>query len=170
MVRARGFTLIELVVVILLLGVMATFTSQFISTGTQLYADASAREQLMSDVRFGVERLNREVRDAVPGTLSLSSDGQCVSFWPLAAVSRYVSLPLSASGSLTFLSPMSGVVQAAVLVRVRARDRRGAQHQPRYDGSCELHPWLLSFRMMYNAPKLLPASTSKLNVPGSGIA
>ena len=64
MVRARGFTLIELVVVILLLGVMATFTSQFISTGTQLYADASAREQLMSDVRFGVERLNREVRDA----------------------------------------------------------------------------------------------------------
>ena len=113
MVRARGFTLIELVVVILLLGVMATFTSQFISTGTQLYADASAREQLMSDVRFGVERLNREVRDAVPGTLSLSSDGQCVSFWPLAAVSRYVSLPLSASGSLTFLSPMSGVVQAA---------------------------------------------------------
>lgn len=113
MVRARGFTLIELVVVILLLGVMTTFTSQFISTGTQLYADASAREQLMSDVRFGVERLNREVRDALPGTLSVSSDGQCVSFWPLSAVSRYVSLPLATPGNLTFLSPMSGSVQVS---------------------------------------------------------
>ncbi len=113
MSRTRGFTLIELVVVILLLGVMATFTSQFIGTGTQLYADASAREQLMSDVRFGVERLNREVRDALPGTLTVSSDGQCVSFWPLVAVSRYVDLPQAAGAAFTFLTPMSGAVQSA---------------------------------------------------------
>ena len=110
---SNGFTLIELVVVILLLGVMAAFTSQFIGTGTQLYADASAREQLMSDVRFGVERLNREVRDALPGTLTVSSDGQCVTFWPLAAVSRYVALPQSVGEALTFLTPMSGTVQGA---------------------------------------------------------
>ncbi len=113
MSRTRGFTQIELVVVILLLGVMATFTSQFIGTGTQLYADASAREQLMSDVRFGVERLNREVRDALPGTLTASSDGQCVTFWPLVAVSRYVALPQAAGESFTFLTPMSGTVQSA---------------------------------------------------------
>jgi MSHA biogenesis protein MshO len=109
--KSRGFTLIELVVVIILLGVMATFSSQFIGSSTQLYADASAREQLMSDVRFGVERLNREVRDVVPGSLVVSSDQQCVSFWPLAAVSRYVSLPTSASGTLSFLIPQSGSVK-----------------------------------------------------------
>ena len=113
MSRTRGFTLIELVVVILLLGVMATYTSPFIGTGTQLYADASAREQLMSVVRFGVERLNREVRDALPGTLTASSDGQCVTFWPLVAVSRYVALPQAAGESFTFLTPMSGTVQSA---------------------------------------------------------
>lgn len=109
----NGFTLIELVVVILLLGVMAAFTSQFIGTGTQLYADASAREQLMSDVRFGVERLNREVRDALPGTLTVSSDGQCVTFWPLTAVSRYVALPQAVGEAFTFLTPMSGAIQGA---------------------------------------------------------
>ncbi|MGL4478103.1 MAG: PilW family protein, partial [Aeromonas veronii] len=63
-----GFTLVELVMVILLLGIMATFTSQFIGIGTQIYGDASSREQLMSDARFAMERLNRELRDAVPGS------------------------------------------------------------------------------------------------------
>ena len=112
MMRPCGFTLIELIVVILLLGVMVIFTSQFIGTGTQLYADASAREQLMSDVRFGVERLNREVRDAVPGTLNVSNDEECVTFWSLAAVSRYVALPQIAGAEFTFLTPMSGSIQA----------------------------------------------------------
>lgn len=109
---ARGFTLIELVVVILLLGVMVSFSSQFIGRSTQLYADASAREQLMSDVRFGVERLNRELRDAVPGTLVVSADQQCISFWPLVAVSRYVALPTTSTGALTFLAPVNGTVNA----------------------------------------------------------
>ena len=63
-----GFTLIELVMVILLLGIMATFASQFIGIGTQIYGDARSREQLMSDARFAMERLNREVRDALPGS------------------------------------------------------------------------------------------------------
>ena len=70
-----GFTLVELVMVILLLGVMATFSSQFIGIGTQIYGDASRREQLMSDARFAMERLNREVRDAVPGSVRVEDEG-----------------------------------------------------------------------------------------------
>lgn len=93
----RGFTLVELVMVILLLGVMATFTSQFIGIGTQIYGDASSREQLMSDARFALERLNRELRDAVPGSMRVEDDngglleqGSCLRFWPIATASRYL--------------------------------------------------------------------------------
>lgn len=71
----RGFTLVELVMVILLLGIMATFTSQFIGIGTQIYGDASSRELLMSDARFAMERLNRELRDAVPGSERIETTG-----------------------------------------------------------------------------------------------
>lgn len=107
---ARGFTLIELVMVILLLGVMATFASQFIGIGTQIYGDASRREQLMSDARFALERLNRELRDAVPGSVRIEDEaynaldqGACLRFWPIATASRYLGTAVSAG--LTMVTP-----------------------------------------------------------------
>ncbi|ATL97584.1 MSHA biogenesis protein MshO [Aeromonas sp. CA23] len=106
----RGFTLIELVMVILLLGIMATFTSQFIGIGTQIYGDASSREQLMSDARFAMERLNRELRDAVPGSERIEDqngnwldEGACLRFWPISASSRYLALNRAQSGSTSTL-------------------------------------------------------------------
>ncbi|WP_277994451.1 PilW family protein [Aeromonas encheleia] len=109
---ARGFTLVELVMVILLLGIMATFSSQFIGIGTQIYGDASSREQLMSDARFALERLNRELRDAVPGSVRVEDSlgnvveqGNCLRFWPIATASRYLSP--NGSGGLTIITPVS---------------------------------------------------------------
>lgn len=108
--KAQGFTLVELVMVILLLGVMATFTSQFIGIGTQIYGDASSREQLMSDARFALERLNRELRDTVPGSMRVEDDngglleqGSCLRFWPIATTSRY--LGTVASTALNISTP-----------------------------------------------------------------
>ncbi len=118
---AGGFTLIELVMVILLLGIMATFASQFIGIGSQIYGDASSREQLMSDARFAMERLNREVRNALPGserieTLdgSWSDSGPCLRFWPISTSSRYIALNRSVSGSTTTLELVMATPASAV--------------------------------------------------------
>ncbi|UCM44874.1 PilW family protein [Aeromonas dhakensis] len=118
---ASGFTLIELVMVILLLGIMATFASQFIGIGSQIYGDASSREQLMSDARFAMERLNREVRNALPGserieTLdgSWSDSGPCLRFWPISTSSRYIALNRNVSGSTTTLELVMATPASAV--------------------------------------------------------
>lgn len=118
---AGGFTLIELVMVILLLGIMATFASQFIGIGSQIYGDASSREQLMSDARFVMERLNREVRNALPGserieTLdgSWSDSGPCLRFWPISTSSRYIALNRNVSGSTTTLELVMATPASAV--------------------------------------------------------
>ncbi|ELM3751890.1 type II secretion system protein [Aeromonas dhakensis] len=118
---AGGFTLIELVMVILLLGIMATFASQFIGIGSQIYGDASSREHLMSDARFAMERLNREVRNALPGserieTLdgSWSDSGPCLRFWPISTSSRYIALNRNVSGSTTTLELVMATPASAV--------------------------------------------------------
>ena len=118
---AGGFTLIELVMVILLLGIMATFASQFIGIGSQIYGDASSREQLMSDARFAMERLNREVRNALPGserieTLdgSWSDSGPCLRFWPISTSSRYIALNRNVTGSTTTLELVMATPASAV--------------------------------------------------------
>ena len=45
--RESGFTLIELVIVIVILGVVSVGTSRFIGSATQIFIDTSEREQLL---------------------------------------------------------------------------------------------------------------------------
>lgn len=93
--------------VIVLLGIMMTFSSQFIGLGSRFYQDASRREQLMGDARFALERLNRELRDAVPGSLRVEdtggtqvAQGACLRFWPIARMNRYLALNQAQAGNL----------------------------------------------------------------------
>jgi MSHA biogenesis protein MshO len=91
-----GFTLIELITVIIILGVVSVGISGFIRTGMQIYGDVTERDQLLSESRFVVERLNRELRMAVPNSarLNLQSDVHCLEFVPAKWVTFYTSLPL----------------------------------------------------------------------------
>jgi MSHA biogenesis protein MshO len=93
---AKGFTLVELVTVIIVLGVVSVGISGFIRTGVQIYADVTERDQLLGDSRFVVERINRELRIAIPNSARVKTDRagsiQCLEFVPSVWVSFYTSL------------------------------------------------------------------------------
>jgi MSHA biogenesis protein MshO len=91
--KLLGFTLIEMIVVIIILGVLATAVTTFISLSTRIYTEATAREQLVSSARFAIERLNREVREALPNSLVVS--GRCLMFSPIVASAIYTDIPVS---------------------------------------------------------------------------
>ncbi|PKG97787.1 type II secretion system protein J [Paraglaciecola sp. MB-3u-78] len=93
---AKGFTLVELVTVIIVLGVVSVGISGFIRTGVQIYADVTERDQLLGDSRFVVERIHRELRIAIPNSSRVKANNagniQCLEFVPAAWVSFYTSL------------------------------------------------------------------------------
>ncbi|MGO4998936.1 PilW family protein [Oceanisphaera sp. W20_SRM_FM3] len=103
----RGFTLIELVIVMMILGIVSVFSVRFITSSVQIYRQGADRESLMSDVRFGIERLNREVRNAVPGSLLIEDTGNCVRFWPITNAGRYIGALSSGTESTKVSLPMS---------------------------------------------------------------
>ena len=109
---ARGFTLVELITVIIVLGVVSVGISGFIRTGVQIYADVTERDQLLGDSRFVVERINRELRLAVPNSARVKANNagsiQCLEFVPSAWVSFYSSLSV-----LPALSTTASIVEFA---------------------------------------------------------
>mgnify|MGYP003653172027 CR=1 FL=1 len=103
LVANKGFTLIELVTVIIVLGIVSVGIAGFVRNGFQIYADANERQQILSESRFVVERLNRELRMAIPNSArvinDLSAEVQCLEFVPAEWVSFYTTLPLLPSTS-----------------------------------------------------------------------
>ena len=101
----KGFTLVELVTVIIVLGIVSVGISGFIRSGMGIYTDVTERDQILSESRFVVERLNRELRTAVPNSARVSNSGsglsaiQCLEFVPITWATYYTVLAISPSTS-----------------------------------------------------------------------
>ena len=103
-----AFTLVELVIVIVILSALGIMTSRYIGTGLDIYSDATDRDKSLNSVRFVMERLRREVSNALPNSLEVSGGDQCLTFTPIIASSVYTDFPISPSyGNTGTISPIS---------------------------------------------------------------
>jgi MSHA biogenesis protein MshO len=95
--RTTGFTLVEMVTVILILGVMVIGVSSFIIFGTRIFVESSSVDQVIGQSRFAIERMTRELRSAVPNSMRLSGNNnwQCVEFVPTQASTSYITMPIA---------------------------------------------------------------------------
>lgn len=110
-----GFTLIELISVIVLMSIVMLGITGFIGTGVQIYVDATERDQLLGDSRFVIERMNREIRQALPNSIRLAGDSQahCLEFIPVRWSTFYEDVPV-------FPQAASSLVTAVNLVGLGA--------------------------------------------------
>lgn len=98
--RQPGFTLVELIVVIVVLGAITAGTATYIVRSMEAYSDTVRRDQLTSGARIAVEKMTRELRNALPNSVRVDNDSgttHCIEFFPVESGSSYESVPRTAA-------------------------------------------------------------------------
>ncbi|TNE71368.1 MAG: type II secretion system protein [Gammaproteobacteria bacterium] len=111
--RPSGFTLIELVIVIVLLAIVATISVQFVSLSTRGALDVSARQQRSLTGVVVSEQLTRSVREALPTSLRTNASGTCLEWMPILAASNYLNLPAGPTPDSFEAVPLPGGASAS---------------------------------------------------------
>lgn len=95
-------TLVELIVVITVLGIIATGTAIYLVRSMQAYTDSVRRDELTTVARTATERVVRELRNAAPNSIRVDTvtaagvTTHCLEFMPIRRGSAYLDLPLTA--------------------------------------------------------------------------
>jgi MSHA biogenesis protein MshO len=88
-VSARGFTLVELIAVIVLTSILSAMVASFIPIPMLGYA-ATAQRAALSDAADGaLRRIARELRGALPNSVRVSADGKSIEFLAVRSGGRY---------------------------------------------------------------------------------
>ncbi|MBB1269650.1 PilW family protein [Shewanella sp. SR44-3] len=117
--NVKGFTLVELVTVILILGVLILGVNGIIIFGSRIFVESSSVDQVIGQSRFSVERITRELRNAVPNSVRLTSNtnSQCIEFVPIVASTSYLTMPIAS---------LTQVANGAKVMRDNAQSRIAA--------------------------------------------
>ncbi len=115
--KQTGFSLVELVITIVVLGIIMAGTTVYISNSTIAYSNVAQREQLTSLGRVTIEKITRELRSALPNSIRILNN--CIEFFPARAGSVYLTLPVSSAASsfsaASFRIPSSANIEHVVV-------------------------------------------------------
>jgi MSHA biogenesis protein MshO len=101
--QQSGFTLVEMIIVIVITGIIGGIVAMFIKAPVQGYVDSARRAELTDIADNAVRRLARDVRTAVPNSIRADAAGLYVEFLPTKDGGRYRAI--GAGDVLDFVAP-----------------------------------------------------------------
>jgi MSHA biogenesis protein MshO len=87
--RARGFTLIEMIMVITITGILAAVGARFIVAPVQAYLANTARATLVDHADLAMRRIGRDLRIALPNSVRVNATGLALELIPTTGGARY---------------------------------------------------------------------------------
>lgn len=101
-IRGFGFTLIEMIVVIVVSSILAIGVINFLGNAITGYDSAASRNKLALSARIAIDRLSIELHNSLPNSLRVSTASangdQCLEFVPVKAATTYVNPPFDSAG------------------------------------------------------------------------
>jgi MSHA biogenesis protein MshO len=98
--QQRGFTLLEVITVVVILSIVSTIGGRFMISTIQSYNQTQTRSKLVNTSRQAIERMTRQLRGALPYSATLVNGGQCLKFLPVAGGGNYIDdVPDSVNGA-----------------------------------------------------------------------
>lgn len=89
--KSKGFTLVELVVVITIVALLAAVSTQLIRNPAQSFIDSENRANLTDRVDTALRRMSRDIHNALPNSVRNTTNGadSFIEFIPVKSAGRY---------------------------------------------------------------------------------
>ena len=92
--KQPGFTLIEIIIVITIVAIIGSLSLVIIGRSLDSYATLDRREKLQASTRLVLERISRELRNALPYSLCVHDGVTCST----TAQNKFYFIPIKSSG------------------------------------------------------------------------
>ena len=91
--KSRGFTLVELIATMVILGIISVMTSKFIVNGFSFYVDATNIQKISTTANFVAEKMEKLIENSVPNSIVISETGKSITFVPIKGALGYTYIP-----------------------------------------------------------------------------
>jgi MSHA biogenesis protein MshO len=90
--KCQGFTLLELIMVIVITGILATMTTDIITFPVNSYLDLERRTTLVDTADIALRRMQRDIRRALPNSIRITGGGTVIEMLHTTDGGRYRSM------------------------------------------------------------------------------